>query len=62
MKYNELIKILKEKVTSANWYVHTDYFKRWKTEELSEYFDGEIEYAKDFISGGLYGPVVLYTE
>ncbi len=48
--------------TSANWYVHTDYFKRWTTEELSEYFDGEIEYAKDFLSGGLYGPVTLYTE
>ena len=48
--------------TSANWYVHTDYFKRWKTEELSEYFDGEIEYAKDFLSGGWYGPVKLFTE
>lgn len=48
--------------TSANWYVHTDYFKRWKTEELSQYFDGEIEYARDFLSGGLYGPVTLYTE
>lgn len=48
--------------TSANWYVHTDYFKRWKKEELSQYFEGEIEYAKDFLSGGLYGPVTLYTE
>ena len=48
--------------TSANWYVNTDYFKRWKTEELSEYFDGEIEYAKDILSGGLYGPVTLYIE
>ena len=48
--------------TSANWYVHTDYFKRWKKEGLSEYFNGEIEYAKDFLSGGLYGPVKLYTE
>ncbi len=48
--------------TSANWYVNTNYFKKWKTEELSEYFDGEIEYAKDFLSGGLYGPVTLYTE
>ena len=48
--------------TSANWYVHTDYFNRWKTEELSQYFEGEIEYAKDFLSGGLYGPVTLYTE
>lgn len=48
--------------TSANWYVHTDYFKKWKTEELSEYFGGEIEYAKDFLSGGLYGPVTLHTE
>ena len=48
--------------TSANWYVHTDYFSKWKTEELSEYFDGEIEYAKDFLSGGLYGPVTIFTE
>ncbi len=48
--------------TSANWYVHTDYFKKWKTEELSEYFEGEIEYAKDFLSGGLYGPVTLHIE
>ncbi len=48
--------------TSANWYVHTDYFEKWKTEELSSYFDGEIEYAKDFLSGGLYGPVTIYTE
>jgi hypothetical protein len=48
--------------TSANWYVNTDYFKRWKTKELSQYFDGEIEYAKDFVTGGLYGPVTIYTE
>lgn len=48
--------------TSANWYVHTDYFEKWKTEELSPYFDGEIEYAKDFATGGLYGPVTIYTE
>lgn len=48
--------------TSANWYVHTDYFNRWKTEELSQYFDGEIEYAKDYLSGGLYGPVTLHIE
>lgn len=48
--------------TSANWYVNTDYFDEWKTEELSPYFDTELEYAKDYESGGLYGPVVLYTE
>ena len=48
--------------TSANWYVHTDYFKKWKKAELSQYFDGEVEYAKDFCSGGLYGPVTLQTE
>lgn len=48
--------------TSANWYVHTDYFDRWKTEELSPYFEAELEYAKDIVSGGLYGPVILYTE
>lgn len=48
--------------TSANWYVHTDYFKRWNIKELSPYFDAEMSYAKDFVSGGLYGPVTLYTE
>ncbi len=48
--------------TSANRYVHTDYFDKWKIEELSPYFEAETEYAKDFVSGGLYGPVVLYTE
>ncbi len=58
---NNILKIVVTN-TSANWYVHTDYFKKWKTEELSEYFDGEIEYAKDFLSGGLCGPVTLYTE
>lgn len=47
--------------TSANWYIHTDYFDKWKTEELSPYFDGEMDFAKDFVSGGLYGPVTLYT-
>ncbi len=47
--------------TSANWYIHTDYFDKWKTEELSPYFKAESEFAKDFVSGGLYGPVVLHT-
>ena len=48
--------------TSANWYLHTDYFDKWNVEELSPYFEGEINLAKDSVSGGLYGPVVLYTE
>ena len=48
--------------TSANLYVHTDYFDKWKTEELSPYFAPEKEYAEDYVSGGLYGPIVLYTE
>lgn len=61
LRVNNTLKIVVTN-TSANWYVHTDYFNGWKTEELSEYFDGEIEYAKDFLSGGLYGPVKLYTE
>lgn len=47
--------------TSANLYVHTDYFDNRKTEELSPYFKPELEYAKDFVSGGLYGPVVMYV-
>ncbi len=48
--------------TSANWYVHTDYFDKWKTEELSPYFDAELDFAKDYVSGGLHGPVVLFVE
>lgn len=48
--------------TSANWYVHTDYFDRWNDKELSPYFAAERAYAKDYASGGLYGPVSLSTE
>ncbi len=48
--------------TSANWYLHTDYFDKWSIKELSPYFETELEYAKDSVSGGLLGPVVLYTE
>ena len=48
--------------TSANWYVHTDYFDKWTVKELSPYFETELDYAKDSVLGGLYGPVVLYTE
>ena len=61
LRENNTLKIVVTN-TSANWYVHTDYFSRWKTEELSRYFEGEIEYAEDFLFGGLYGPVTLYTE
>lgn len=48
--------------TSASWYVNTDYFDKWSIKELSPYFEAELSYAKDFASGGLYGPVTLYTE
>lgn len=48
--------------TTANWYLHTDYFDKWSIKELSPYFETELEYAKDYVAGGLYGPVVLYTE
>ena len=48
--------------TSANWYVHTDFFDKWSINELSPYFEAELEFAKDLIAGGLYGPVTLYTE
>jgi len=48
--------------TSANWYCCTDYFNKWDINELSPYFEAELEYAKDSVSGGLYGPVTLYTE
>ena len=48
--------------TSANWYIHTDYFDNWKKEELSPYFEAELEFAKDSVSGGLYGPIEIFTE
>ncbi len=48
--------------TSANWYVNTDYFDKWKKEELSPYFEAESEFAKETVSGGLYGPVEIFTE
>ncbi len=48
--------------TSANWYIHTDYFDKWNIKELSPYFEAELEFAKELVSGGLYGPVALYTE
>ena len=48
--------------TSANWYLHTGYFDKWSIKELSPYFEAELDYANDSVSGGLYGPVVLYTE
>ncbi len=48
--------------TSANWYLHSHYFDKWSIKELSPYFEAELDYAKDSLSGGLYGPVVLYTE
>ena len=48
--------------TSANWYSHTDYFDKWRIKELSPYFEVEKKYAEDYVSGGLYGPVALFTE
>lgn len=48
--------------TSANWYAATDYFDRWSMKELSPYFEGELSYARDAASGGLFGPVRLETE
>jgi hypothetical protein len=48
--------------TPDNSYTHTDYFHKWKTEELSPYFEVEKEYANDLASGGLYGPVEIYTK
>ena len=46
--------------TSANLYAYTDYFDKWKIEELSPYFEAEKSYAEDYASGGLSGPVELY--
>lgn len=46
--------------TSANWYVHTGYFDKWNIQKISPYFEAELNYANDFVSGGLYGPVMLF--
>ncbi len=48
--------------TSANLYVHTDYFDKYNIKELSPYFEAELNFAQDPVFGGLYGPVTLYTE
>ncbi len=48
--------------TSANWYVHTDYFDKWNIKEMSPYFEAELEFAKDLAFGGLCGPVSLYMQ
>jgi hypothetical protein len=61
LRKNNTLKVIVTN-TSANWYLHTDYFDKWKTEELSPYFDGEKDFSKDNVAGGLYGPVVIYTE
>ena len=58
---NNVLKVIVTN-TSANRYVHTDYFSKWNIKELSPYFETEIEYAKDLVSGGLYGPVSIYTD
>lgn len=59
-KNNELKIIVTN--TSANWYTHTDYFDNRDIKELSPYFEVEKEYAIEYASGGLYGPVTLYTQ
>lgn len=61
LKKNNKLKIVVTN-TSANLYIYTDYFKKWNITELSPYFEAELNYAKDLVSGGLYGPVSLYTE
>ena len=61
LEKNNILKVIVTNM-SANQYVHTDYFSKWSIKELSPYFETEIEYAKDLVSGGLYGPVVIYTD
>lgn len=48
--------------TSANWYTHTDYFDKHSIKDSSPYFEAEQSFAKDFVSGGLYGPVEIYIQ
>lgn len=48
--------------TCANWYLDSDYFDKWSISELSPYFEKELEYARDYASGGLIGPITLFTD
>ncbi len=61
LEKNNILKVIVTN-TSANRYIHTDYFDKWKIKQLSPYFETETEYAKDLVSGGLYGPVSIYTD
>ena len=47
--------------TPANQFVHTDFFDKWETWQLSTYYEREKKMAKDSAFGGLYGPVKLLT-
>lgn len=46
--------------TSANLYTHTDFFDNYKENELSPYFNAEREFARDYVKGGLSGPVTIF--
>lgn len=49
--------------TPGNAFVHTDFFDKWETWQLSPYYEKELKFSKDSAFGGLYGPVkVLYNK
>jgi len=49
--------------TPANAFLHTDFFDKWETWQLSPYYEKELKMSEDSAFGGLYGPVkILYTK
>ncbi|MBE6791643.1 MAG: hypothetical protein E7535_10730 [Ruminococcaceae bacterium] len=46
--------------TAANLYLNTDYFDKYTINELSPYFIPEKEFARAYVSGGLFGTVKLF--
>ena len=45
--------------TPANQFVHTKNFERYDASELGPYFECSIDFEKESLGGGLYGPIVL---
>lgn len=48
--------------TAANLYLNTDYFDKYTINELSPYFIPEKEFARAYVSGGLFSSVKLFMQ
>lgn len=48
--------------TAANEYNYTKSFDKWKTWQMSPYYEAEKEFHKESLFGGLYGPVKILYE